>query len=93
MITSERVLITELVYSALLRAGKASRPLYYLATLPSMFESIVAGVSAAPLRPESAAAVDNRLGHDHEFPWPLDHALRRMLATNPVLRMEPTGSM
>ncbi len=95
-ITSECLLVTArgLVYSARLRttpSAKSSGALYYLATPTSLFEPIVDRVRVTPLRPGSAAAVDDRFGHDLVFSWPLDAGLRRMLDDRPVLRMESVG--
>ncbi|WP_433714995.1 hypothetical protein ACQP2U_13770 [Nocardia sp. CA-084685] len=104
-VTSERLLITPhgLLYAAGLSApvrrgaarripaGTMRRPLYYLATPPQLFESIVDRVSTTSMLPEAVSAVDNRLGHDLLFPWPLDAALCRMLDAQPVMRIEPKG--
>ncbi|MEU1955607.1 hypothetical protein [Nocardia rhamnosiphila] len=72
-------------------AGIRRRALYYLATPPRLFDTIVGRVSASPLT-AAIAAVDSRLGHDLVFPPPLDTALRRMLDTDPVMRLDPTGT-
>ncbi|WP_067888411.1 hypothetical protein [Nocardia vaccinii] len=95
-IASERLLVTAhgLVYFARLRTPlwrNSPRALYYLATPESLFEPIVDRVRVTPLRPGSAAAVDDRFGHDLLFAWPLDAGLRRMLDDRPVLRMESIG--
>jgi Glucose-6-phosphate dehydrogenase, NAD binding domain len=73
-----------------LPAGERRR-LYYLATPPELFEPIVDQVGVAPLPQASAAAVDNRFGHELTFRWPLDTALRRMLDAHQVLRLALTG--
>ena len=87
-ITEESLLVTPhgLVYVAGLN-GRPPRPLYYLATPSALFEHIVDRVGVTPLPPGSAAAVDDRLGDDLTFTWPLDAALRRMLDAYPVLRL------
>jgi hypothetical protein len=97
VITSERLLITDrgLMYTAELNAPMrdrrtVERPLYYIATPPALFESIVDRVADTSLLPGSVAAVDNRLGRELLFPCPLDVALRRLLDAQAVLRMEPT---
>lgn len=104
-ITSERLLVTDhgLLYAARLSApartsspgaifaGPARRPMYYLATPRALFEPIVDRARVTPLRPGSAAAVDDRLGRDLLFSWPLDGGLRRILGEEPILRMESVG--
>jgi hypothetical protein len=71
----------------------ASSPwtLYYLATPPPLLDPIADRVGATQLPQGSAVAVDTRFGHDLEFPWPLDAALRRTLDAHEVLRLELTG--
>jgi hypothetical protein len=89
-IISEHMLITPhgLLYAAVL--SPQSQPhLYYLATSRAQFEPIAGAVEVTQLPGGSVAAVDRRYGHDLEFPWPLDAALRRMLDAHEVLRMEP----
>ncbi|MEV6104223.1 hypothetical protein AB0M28_05825 [Streptomyces sp. NPDC051940] len=59
-------------------------PLYYLATPHASFDQLIDRVDATQLRWDSTAAVDCRFGHDLEFPWPLDTALRRTMDSHPV---------
>ncbi|MGW1738410.1 glucose-6-phosphate dehydrogenase [Nocardia sp. NPDC001965] len=100
-IIAEHVLV---VSDGLLYAAELSEPvrkrsarrvppeirLYYLATPPRLFDTIVDRVAASTLV-AAVAAVDSRLGPDLVFPPPLDTALRRMLDAEPVMRLDPTG--
>ena len=92
VVTAECLLVTHagLVYGAGLSPRHAGprRILYYFATPPALFESLVERASDTSLLPGSAVAVDSRLGEDLGFPWPLDAALRRLLDEQPVFRME-----
>jgi hypothetical protein len=56
-----------------------------------LLDPIADRVGATQLPQGSAVAVDTRFGHDLEFPWPLDAALRRTLDAHEVLRLELTG--
>jgi hypothetical protein len=84
-IVTEHMLVTPdgLLYAATLRSR--CRPLYYLAMPPASFDAFVDRVRATPRIPNSAAAVESRLGHNLDFPWPLDGDLRRTLDSNEVL--------
>jgi len=92
-IASDRLVITShgLVYAAGMSAPGAHRPLYYLATPPALFESIVERVDVASLRPGAVAAVDDRFGHDLTYPWPLDTGLRQMLDAHQALHLDLSG--
>lgn len=92
-ITSERLLVTHhgLVYLAGLKAPGQLLQLHYVATPPSLLDAVFGRLEPARMPPDSVAAVDNRLGHELHFLWPLDTRLRRMLAAAPVLRLEPTA--
>ncbi len=95
-ITSECLVITHqgLLYAAGLNgvlAASARQPLFYLAAPPVMYEPIVERVDSTPLLQGSAAAVDDRFGHELTFPWPLDGPLRRLLDSHQVLRLDLTG--
>jgi Glucose-6-phosphate 1-dehydrogenase len=67
------------------------RILYYLATPPALFEPFIDQVGATQLLEGSAVAVDRRFGHELEFPWPLDVALRKMLDAHEAWRLDLTG--
>lgn len=84
-IVAEQLLVTPdgLLYAAALRSHR--RRLYYLAMPAAPFDAFVDRVRATPRAPGSAAAVDSRLGHELDFPWPLDTGLRRTLGSHEVL--------
>lgn len=85
--TSEHLLVTHdgLLYAAQLHV--TDQTVYVLATTPSLFAAVVDRVDAVHLHADSTAAVDCRVGHDLDFQWPLDAALRRLLDDNAVLRV------
>ncbi len=87
-ITSELFVITQhgLMYAAGLNESR--RALYYLATLPALFDPFVDQVDTAELREGAVVVVDSRFGRDLASAHPMDAALRRILDEHLALRVD-----
>ncbi|MFW0796649.1 glucose-6-phosphate dehydrogenase [Gordonia sp. CPCC 205515] len=90
MIAADRLVITShgLVYAAGMTSPGADRSLYYLATPVELFEPLVGHVDTLSLRLSSVAAVDDRFGHELDYPWPLDTNLRHLLDEHEALHLD-----
>ncbi|TSD98117.1 glucose-6-phosphate dehydrogenase [Skermania sp. ID1734] len=79
-----------LLYAAGLKGKQPPRRLYYFATPPPLFDSIVEQIGGSQLAGRSILAVDKRFGHDLVFPLPMDTGFRRILDDHPVIQVDLT---
>jgi hypothetical protein len=86
-ISSELFVITQhgLMYAAGLTESR--RALFYLATPPGMFDSLVDQVDTAELPERAVAVVDDGYRRDLASAHPMDAALRRILDEHDALRV------
>jgi len=68
--------------------GRATRPLFYLAIPPSLFESVAAQLAQAGLAGGARIAVEKPFGHDAQSANALETALEGVFAAGAILRID-----
>jgi glucose-6-phosphate 1-dehydrogenase len=68
--------------------GEARRPLYYLATPPSLFETVVCGIAAAGCSENARVIVEKPFGRDLRSSQELNRALRSVFPESSTFRID-----
>src|SRR4051794_11624289 len=68
--------------------GKAKRPVFYLEVPPSLFSTVVDGLTAAGLTDNARVVIEKPFGHDLDSALALNAELHRALAEEQILRID-----